>query len=113
MSEASYVYILSGQKFNKNDKKGQFWRIFENLKLAVKQVTFNRTKIDEKYQQMKSSYSTFWVIFKHCERADWTLKHCIIEYTSRSAVYALDFLGKKLETLVFHQHVLLPHEEAL
>ena len=36
-SEASYVYILSGQKFIKNGKKGPFWRVFENLKLAVKQ----------------------------------------------------------------------------
>ena len=35
-SEASYVYILSGQKFIKNAKNGQFWRVFENLKLAVK-----------------------------------------------------------------------------
>ena len=31
-SEASYVYILNGQTEN-----GQFWRVFENLKLAVKQ----------------------------------------------------------------------------
>ena len=30
-SEASYVYILSGQKFIKNEKNGQFWRDFENL----------------------------------------------------------------------------------
>ena len=36
-SEASYVYILSGQKFIKNAKNGEFWRAFENLKLAVKQ----------------------------------------------------------------------------
>ena len=36
-SEASYVYILSGQKFLKNAKNGLFWRVFENLKLAVKQ----------------------------------------------------------------------------
>ena len=36
-SEASYVYILSGQKFNKNAENGQFLRVFENLKLAVKQ----------------------------------------------------------------------------
>ena len=35
-SEASYVYILSGQKFIKKAKNGQFWRGFENLKLAVK-----------------------------------------------------------------------------
>ena len=32
-SEASYVYILNGQKLIKNAK----WRVFENLKLAVKQ----------------------------------------------------------------------------
>ena len=36
-SEASYVYILSGQKLIKNGKNGPFWRVFENLKLAVKQ----------------------------------------------------------------------------
>ena len=36
-SEASYVYILSGEKFIKKTKIGQFWRVFENLKLAVKQ----------------------------------------------------------------------------
>ena len=33
----SYVYILSGQKLSKNAKNGPFWRVFENLKLAVKQ----------------------------------------------------------------------------
>ena len=36
-SEASYVYILSGQKCIKNAKNGPFSRVFENLKLAVKQ----------------------------------------------------------------------------
>ena len=36
-SEASYVYILSGQKLIKNAKNGPIWRVFENLKLAVKQ----------------------------------------------------------------------------
>ena len=36
-SEASYLYILSGQKLIKNAKNGAFWRVFENLKLAVKQ----------------------------------------------------------------------------
>ena len=36
-SEACYVYILSGQKLIKNAKNGSFWRVFENLKLAVKQ----------------------------------------------------------------------------
>ena len=28
-SEASYVYILSGQKLIKNAKNGPFWRVFE------------------------------------------------------------------------------------
>ena len=37
LCEASYVYILSGQKLIKKAKNGQFWRVFENLKLAVKQ----------------------------------------------------------------------------
>ena len=32
-SEASYVYILNGQMFI---KIGQFWRIFENMKLTIK-----------------------------------------------------------------------------
>ena len=36
-SEASYVYILSGQKLIKNAKNCPFWRVFENLKFAVKQ----------------------------------------------------------------------------
>ena len=36
-SEASYLYILSGQKLIKNAKNDPFWRVFENLKLAVKQ----------------------------------------------------------------------------
>ena len=36
-SEASYVYILNGQKLIKNAKNGPFWRVFEKLKLAVKQ----------------------------------------------------------------------------
>ena len=33
---ASYVYILSGQKFTKNAQRDSFWRVFQNLKLAVK-----------------------------------------------------------------------------
>ena len=36
-SVASYVYILSGQNCIKNGKNSQFWRVFEILKLAVKQ----------------------------------------------------------------------------
>ena len=36
-SEASYIYCLSGEKLIKNAKNGPIWRLFENLKLAVKQ----------------------------------------------------------------------------
>ena len=39
-SEASY--ILSGQKFIKNAKNGQFWRVdenLENLNIVTRQVT--------------------------------------------------------------------------
>ena len=36
-SEASYVYILNWQKLIKNAKNCPIWRVFENLKLAVKQ----------------------------------------------------------------------------
>ena len=31
------VYILSGEKLIKNAQNGPFWRVFESLKLAVKQ----------------------------------------------------------------------------
>ena len=37
VSAVNYAYILSGQKLIKNAKNGPFWRVFENLKLAVKQ----------------------------------------------------------------------------
>ena len=50
-SEASYVYILIGQKFIKNAKNGQFWRILKNLqsKSVTRQVTF---KLDKKWWKM-------------------------------------------------------------
>ena len=41
-SEASYIYILSEQKFIKNAKNGQFWRVdenLENLNIVTRQVT--------------------------------------------------------------------------
>ena len=42
-SEASYVYNLSGQKLIKNAKNGPFWRVFKDLKLAVKQCYQKRS----------------------------------------------------------------------
>ena len=44
---------LSGQKLTRNAKNSLFWRVCENLKLAVKQCyqTLKRTKIGEKCQK--------------------------------------------------------------
>ena len=39
LSETSYVYILSGQKFVKNAKNGSDWQVFENLKFTAKQCS--------------------------------------------------------------------------
>ena len=62
-SEASYIYILIGQKWIKKAKNGPFWRVFENLKLAVKQcyrqVNFNRRKIGGKCQSWKTQMRHF------------------------------------------------------
>ena len=52
-SEASYVYILSGQKFIKNAKNGSFWRVFENSQTVLPNKSFNRTKICGKCQNSK------------------------------------------------------------
>ena len=43
-SEASYVYILSGQNLIKN---GQFWRVFKNLNSVTRHVTFNSIIFNE------------------------------------------------------------------
>ena len=72
-SEASYVYILSGQNLIlKNAKNGQFGELLKTLSLrsnsVTRQVNFNRTKIGRKCQKFKNSNATFWVIFKQCDR---------------------------------------------
>ena len=67
-SERSYVYILSGQKFIKNAQKNQFWQVFENLKLEVKQCyqigQFLEDKNWRKLSIFEDSNVTFWMIFK-------------------------------------------------
>ena len=42
-SEASYVYILSGQKLIKNAKNGPFWRVFEIPKAYSQTVLPDRS----------------------------------------------------------------------
>ena len=70
-SEASYVYILGGQKFIKNAKNGPIWRVVEYLKLLVKQCyQKGLIELDKNWWKMpklKYSNATFWVIFKHCD----------------------------------------------
>ena len=58
----SYVYILSGQKFIKNAKNGQFGQVFENLKLAVKQCY----QTGQKIAKIEKSNAKFYGIFKQC-----------------------------------------------
>ena len=44
-SDASYVYVLSGEKLIKNARSSQFWRVFENIEQSnnvTKQVNFIR-----------------------------------------------------------------------
>ena len=58
-SEASYVYISSGQKLIKNAKNGSFWRVFENLKLAVKQCYQTGQKLVENAKIKKTQMRHF------------------------------------------------------
>ena len=66
VSGASYVYILSGQKLIKNAKNGPFWRVFESLKLAVKQC-YQTGKKMPKFQKFKcdilSNFQTIWASY--------------------------------------------------
>ena len=68
-SEASYVSFFSGQKLIKNAKKGPFWRVFENLKLAVKQsyqIGQFKSKIGGKcYLNFEIFLSEFPTLCKH------------------------------------------------
>ena len=42
-SEASYIYILSGQKLVKNAKYGQFWRVFKKTEACGQTVLPDRS----------------------------------------------------------------------
>ena len=63
LSEASYVYILSGQKFLKNGKNVFFLKSLIWWSNSVtRPVIFKRTKIVLKCHNCKNA--TFWDIFK-------------------------------------------------
>ena len=57
-SEACYVYILRRQKSIKKAKNSQFWRVFENLNLAVK-LCYHLPDIFLEMPKFKNSNATF------------------------------------------------------
>ena len=66
-SEASYGYILSGQKFSKNCQK------WSNLASFWKPKAFGQTELTDRsvlilQKLVEYSNATFWVIFKHCTK---------------------------------------------
>ena len=91
--ERSYVYILSGQKLIKNAKNCPFWRVFENLKLSVKQnYQTGQFKWDKNWWKMpkfKSSTATFWVIFKQCEADNLLLNTSSLLQVKTCTLYSL------------------------
>ena len=90
-SEASYVYILSGQKLIKNAKNSPFRRVFEDLKLAVnsvtRQVSFNRTKIGGKCQNWKIQMRHFELFSNNVHSLKWRRWWC--ERSENSKVFLL------------------------
>ena len=60
-SEASYVYILSGQNLIKNAKNGPFWKpeVCGQIVLPDRSILI--------MESAKIPNATFWVIFKHCD----------------------------------------------
>ena len=97
-SEASYVYILSGQKLIKNAKNIPFWRVFENLKLAVKQC-YQTGQISGKCQ---NSNATFRVIFKHCN-----MRSLVWIFSSDSFLFSSKDTKKSLKNHIELEKVLL------
>ena len=85
-SEASYVYILNGQKFIKNDKNAHLGEFLKTWSLRsnsfTRQVTFNRTKMVKipKLKKLKCDIldETMWegcVIFNRTLDNEWRQDH--------------------------------------
>ena len=64
-SEASYFYILTGQKLIKKAKNGPFWRVFDNQTVLPDRSILLRQEFVENVK-IKNWNATFWVIFEHC-----------------------------------------------
>ena len=65
-AEASYGYILSGQKFFKNAKNSQFWRVLENLCGQTVLPDMSLLIGQKLVENAKIQNATFWGIFKQC-----------------------------------------------
>ena len=61
-SEASYAYILSGQKLIKNAKNGQFWRVFDKPEACGQTVLPDRSILigQKMVENAKIQMRHFW-----------------------------------------------------
>ena len=68
--------------------------------LVTRNVSFIKTKIGGKCQNVENENATFWVIFRHCEHAcvfDWKILVTFFE------VYVV--VGNKIRIHVLHTHL--------
>ena len=103
---ASYLNILSRQKFIKNAKNSQYWRVYENLKFAVKQCYQTKLVENAKIGKFKIRHfewfsNTVSDEEKWLENEKWFFgffgHYCVV-------IFALDF---SLITVVLNmQHIL-------
>ena len=68
VSEASYVYILSGQKSIKNGKNGEFWKleacgqiVLPDRSVLMGQKLVENAKIQKFNCDILSNFQTMWV----------------------------------------------------
>ena len=80
LSEASYVYILSGQKLIENAKNGLLWRDFENLGQTVlpERVLFSfQTICDVRVPKCSPVVYTWKMLHQWTEREQMALNQSI------------------------------------
>ena len=77
-SEASYVYILSGQKFIKNAKNAPCGEFFLKTWSLLSNSVMLPDKNWRKMPKLENSNETFWVIFKQCGWSGFQIKEVSI-----------------------------------
>ena len=98
-SEASYVYILSGQKFYKNAKNGQFWRVFENSDLCWK----IQTRLFRWFSNTVRKWGGSWV----CDNCDENWLSCFSTQFPRFSCFFSGFETCKISLRKSHTQVVL------